>query len=337
MRFTNQVIEQLPPSQITFRLQERIEELETLLIIKEKALKKAPEGSLRVSKSHGVVQYYHKINDDGKNGRYLDSEHKEVAQKLAQKAYNIKLLPAIKKELALLQAALTQIQKNSQGGEIPLNVLEHINPACRTLITTATLTDEQYAAAWLSQKYKGKPFQPDSPELYTARGERVRSKSEVIIADTLNRLGVPYHYEYPLTLNIGGRSTTIRDSISRDASTSRATTSRDVLTSGRASNTRANTSRDIPPSRRAAHSASANTLTVHPDFLCLNLRTREEFIWEHFGLMDDPAYSTKAVQKLQTYNQNGIHPGQSLIISTESSALPLNTKHIENIIQTYLK
>ena len=316
MRFTNQVIEQLPPSQITFRLQERIEELETLLIIKEKTLKKAPEGSLRVSKSHGVVQYYHKINDDEKNGRYLDSEHKEVAQKLAQKAYNIKLLPAIKKELALLQAALSQIQKNSQGGEIPLNVLEHINPACRTLITTATLTDEQYAAAWLSQKYKGKPFQPDSPELYTARGERVRSKSEVIIADTLNRLGVPYHYEYPLTLNIGGRS-----SISRD-----------VLISGRAP-----TSRDIPPSRRAAHSASANTLTVHPDFLCLNLRTREEFIWEHFGLMDDPAYSTKAVQKLQTYNQNGIHPGQSLIISIESSALPLNTKHIENIIQTYLK
>ena len=326
MRFTNQVIEQLPPSQITFRLQERIEELETLLIIKEKALKKAPEGSLRVSKSHGVVQYYHKINDDGKNGRYLDSEHKEVAQKLAQKAYNIKLLPAIKKELALLQAALAQIQKNSQGGEIPLNVLEHINPACRTLITTATLTDEQYAAAWLSQKYKGKPFQPDSPELYTARGERVRSKSEVIIADTLNRLGVPYHYEYPVTLNSDGRS-----------STSRATTSRDVLTSGRASNTRAPTSRDVLTSRRTAHSASANTLTVHPDFLCLNLRTRDEFIWEHFGLMDDPAYSTKAVQKLQTYNQNGIHPGQSLIISTESSALPLNTKHIENIIQTYLK
>ena len=326
MRFTNQVIEQLPPSQITFRLQERIEELETLLIIKEKALKKAPEGSLRISKSHGVVQYYHKINDDGKNGRYLDSEHKEVAQKLAQKAYNIKLLPAIKKELALLQAALTQIQKNSQGGEIPLNVLEHINPACRTLITTATLTDEQYAAAWLSQKYKGKPFQPDSPELYTARGERVRSKSEVIIADTLNRLGVPYHYEYPVTLNSDGRS-----------STSRATTSRDVLTSGRASNTRAPTSRDVLTSRRTAHSASANTLTVHPDFLCLNLRTRDEFIWEHFGLMDDPAYSTKAVQKLQTYNQNGIHPGQSLIISTESSALPLNTKHIENIIQTYLK
>ena len=295
MKFTNQVIEQLPPSQIAAQLQERIGQLETLLAIKEKALKKAPEGSLRVSKSHGAVQYYHKTNNDGKNGRYLDSAHRDLAQKLAQKAYNIKLLPAIKKDLALLQAALIQIQKNSQGREIPFNVLELVNPECRALITTATLSDEEYAAAWLSQKYKPKPFQPDSPELYTARGERVRSKSEVIIADTLNRLGIPYHYEFPLTLKSGGR-----------ASNSGTTDSR-------------------------------TKITVHPDFLCLNLRTREEFIWEHFGLMDDPAYSAKAVQKLNTYNQNGIHPGHNLIISTETTELPLNTKHIENLMNTFLK
>ena len=302
MRFTNQVVEQLPPSQIAFQLQKRIEELETLLAIKEKALKKAPEGSLRVSKSHGSVQYYHKVNSDDKNGRYLDAEHRDLAQKLAQKAYNIKLLPAIKKELALLQAVLVQIRKNSQGREIPLNVLELINPDCRALITSATLTDQEYAAAWLSQKYKGKPFQPDTPELYTARGERVRSKSEVIIADTLNRLGIPYHYEFPITLKSGGRA-----SNSGTTSTNSGTTD------------------------------SRSKFTVHPDFLCLNLRTREEFIWEHFGIMDDPAYSTKAVQKLQTYNQNGIHPGNSLIISTETSDLPLNTKHIENLIHSYLK
>lgn len=309
MKFTNQVIEQLPPSQIAAQLQERIEQLETLLAIKEKALKKAPEGSLRVSKSHGAVQYYQKIDKDGKNGRYLDSAHRDLAQKLAQKAYNIKLLPAIKKELALLQAALTKIQEATKGGEIPLVALELVNPECHALVTTATLTDQQYAAAWLSQKYKRKPFQPDSPELYTARGERVRSKSEVIIADTLNRLGVPYHYEFPLTLKIGGRAP-----VSRDLSnSSRATKSRELTTS------------------------STTTLTVHPDFLCLNLRTRQEFIWEHFGLMDDPDYAAKAVQKLQTYNQNDIHPGQSLVISTETTDFPLNTKHIENLINTFLK
>ena len=313
MRFTNQVVEQLPPSQIAFQLQKRIEELETLLAIKEKALKKAPEGSLRVSKSHGSVQYYHKVNSDDKNGRYLDAEHRDLAQKLAQKAYNIKLLPAIKKELALLQAVLVQIRKNSQGREIPLNVLELINPDCRALITTATLTDEQYAAAWLSQKYKGKSFQPDAPELYTARGERVRSKSEVIIADTLTRLGIPYHYEFPLTLKSGGR--------------------------GQSAGTSQQSAGAFPQNEDTSsqNAGARSKITIYPDFLCLNIRTSREFIWEHFGLMDDPSYSTRAVQKLQTYNQNGIHPGQNLIISTESSDLPLNTRHIENLINTFLK
>ena len=313
MKFTNQVIEQLPPSQIAFQLQERIEQLETLLTIKEKALKKAPEGSLRVSKSHGAVQYYQKINKDEKNGRYLDSAHRDLAQKLAQKAYNIKVLPAIKKELALLQAALTKIQEATKGGEIPLVALEQINPDCRDLITTATLTDEQYAAAWLSQKYKGKPFQPDAPELYTARGERVRSKSEVIIADTLTRLGIPYHYEFPLTLKSGGRG--------QSAGTSPQ------------NNSTSQQNEDTSSQNAGARSK----ITIYPDFLCLNIRTRQEFIWEHFGLMDDADYSAQVARKLNTYNENGIFPGHNLIITVETALLPPNTKHIENLINTFLK
>ena len=33
------------------------------------------------------------------------------------------------------------------------------------------------------------------------KGERVRSKSEKIIADKLYMLGIPYRYEYPLVLD----------------------------------------------------------------------------------------------------------------------------------------
>ena len=308
MKFTNQIIEQLPPSQIAAQLQERIEQLEKLLAIKEKALKKAPEGSLRVSKSHGAVQYYQKINKDEKNGRYLDSAHREVAQKLAQKAYNLKLVPVIKKELALLQAALTKIREVTQGGEIPLNVLDQVNPDSRALITPATLTDAQYAAAWLSQKYKGRPFQPDAQELYAAGGIRVRSKSEVIIADTLTRLGIPYLYEFPLTLKSGGRG---------------------------AGDSRNAGGKTTEP--RAQSPGSRHSITVYPDFLCLNLRTRQEFIWEHFGLMDDPEYSEKFVQKIHTYGENGILPGKNLIFTTETEKEQLDTRNVEDLIKIFLK
>ena len=30
------------------------------------------------------------------------------------------------------------------------------------------------------------------------------------------------------------------------------------------------------------------------DFICLNLRTRQEFIWEHFGMMNDAEYASSA-------------------------------------------
>ena len=42
-------------------------------------------------------------------------------------------------------------------------------------------------------------------------------------------------------------------------------------------------------------------VTFYPDFLCLNLRTREEFCWEHFGLMDDEEYANNAAGKINHY------------------------------------
>ena len=45
----------------------------------------------------------------------------------------------------------------------------------------------------------------DHTEYFTNRGERVRSKSEKIIADELDRWGIPYKYEKPLSLNVNGK------------------------------------------------------------------------------------------------------------------------------------
>ncbi len=171
-----------------------------------------------------------------------------------------------------------------KSGEAAHVLIQSFHPLRQELIIPATLSDEQYAAAWLSQKYKGKSFAADLPTLLTSKGERVRSKSEMLIADTLARMGVPYRYEYPITLNDNG-----------------------------------------------------HTFTMHPDFLCLNLRTRQEFIWEHFGMMDDADYSSKTVKKLRTYAQNGIYSGHNLIATSETAELPLNTQLLEKTITEYLK
>ena len=85
------------------------------------------------------------------------------------------------------------------------------------------------------------------------------------------------------------------------------------------------------------NAADADFCQLHPDFYCLNLRTRQEFAWEHFGMMDDPAYAARATEKLELYAENGFFPGKNLIITMETSAKPLSSKLLKSVIQTYLK
>ena len=75
----------------------------------------------------------------------------------------------------------------------------------------------------------------------------------------------------------------------------------------------------------------------HPDFYCLNLRTRQEYAWEHFGMMDDSAYAERAVQRLALYSANGYFPGKNLIITMESKNSSVNSQEINRIINEYLK
>ena len=53
---------------------------------------------------------------------------------------------------------------------------------------------------WIAVEYVGKSFASDSAVIYSEKGQRVRSKSEKILADYLERHNIPYKYEKPLNL-----------------------------------------------------------------------------------------------------------------------------------------
>ena len=188
--------------------------------------------------------------------------------------------------------------KHAGGGRAISELYDSLCPARRALITPVTLTDEQYAANWQEVSWAGRPFSPDTPTYDTANGEQVRSKSEVIIADALRRHGIPYRYEYPIELLKKSPSTELRDH-------------NNAL-------------------------SNHNTITLHPDFLCLNIHTRQEIIWEHFGLMDDPEYAKNAAAKLRLYAENNIFPGRGLILTMETQTEPLSTRVMEKLITEFL-
>ena len=74
----------------------------------------------------------------------------------------------------------------------------------------------------------------------------------------------------------------------------------------------------------------------YPDFYALNVRTREEFILEHFGMMDNPEYLRKFMKKTRIYEKNGIYFGNNLLCTFETSADPLDPLAVDELIRRFL-
>ena len=253
------------------------QELQNILELKKKSLKTEPQGHLRIAqaKKGKKIQYYHFTNPKDLKGKYIPHSKLNFVQKLAQKDYDEKLIK-------LLQKQITLIEKYLVTSENKINELyTKMSYTRQQLVSPVTLTDSQYIKEWKSATWQGLSFTEPPSDYTTANNEQVRSKSEVIIADTLKRMNIPYRYEYPLELKDGR--------------------------------------------------------TLYPDFLCLNVHTRKEYYWEHFGMMDDTEYLERTIKKLKLYSENKILPGKNLIITMESQAYPLNVKQIESLIKEFLQ
>ncbi len=178
-------------------LSKRIEKLTAVIKEKTAALQNVPQETLRVSGSANrkQIQYYLYETDKNKNGTYLPVKEKSLIKALAQKVYDQKILRSAQRELSLL----LRLQKGDSEFSIE-EIYSHLSIHRQKLVTPIDLPDEEYIRLWKSQPFTPKGFDESSPEHYTSRGERVRSKSEILIADTLTELNIPYLYEKPLRL-----------------------------------------------------------------------------------------------------------------------------------------
>lgn len=249
--------------------------LEQILKKTEERMKDAPDGSLRLSRSGKSVQYYRYMPGKQKNGEYLPKAEGQLVRRLAQKSYDQKVAKLAGRRLAQIK----RIVKDYENDEIErLFLNEHKER--QKLICPVEPTWEQRLEAWINEEYLQKEFREDVPVILTERGERVRSKSEKLLADYFWRSGIPYKYERPLHLKGFG--------------------------------------------------------IVHPDFTFLSRKTRQEVYWEHDGRMDDPVYAQRAVRKIQAYEQNGIYPGEKLILTFETEKSVLDLRMVKRLAEKYL-
>ena len=258
------------------QLVKRKEELTEAALIAEERIGKAPEGKLRISKSNGYVRFYNVTAKGSKNGKYINSKAADLVRQLAQKEYDNEVLEKISKELYCLDLYENAVKKGTFE-----NVYDTLSEIRKELIQPIYLSDEDFIKNWLDRKYEKMGFADGEPAYDTVVGTRVRSKSEALISNSLERWEVPQLYEVPLILKGYGK--------------------------------------------------------VRPDFMVLNVRTRQEYIWEHLGMLDDPVYLEKAMKKIEAYIANGYIPGINLIITFESSKHPLDLKTVDKLIETFLK
>lgn len=153
----------------------------------------APEGTLRAARRPNGFQYYQMTEAHDTIGKYITRKNMQIASQLAQKEYDYKLLAVLEKQLKTINRFL-----NTYKQDEVFKVFESLNDSRKLLVTPEYLPDEEYVKQWLSMPYRKLPFNPGDPEYYTANHERVRSKSEIIIANTLKSYNIPYRYEFPV-------------------------------------------------------------------------------------------------------------------------------------------
>ncbi len=134
--------------------------------------------------------------------RYLSaSRDGDLIRRLGQQDYDRRLHRAAVSQLHDVQLAMDQF---------PAEGLEHVytdlHPCRKDLVSPLVPDGERFLREWQEACWPLKGFDRNAPEIYSNRGERVRSKSEKIIADYYLYIGQPYRYECPLRLKDGSQT-----------------------------------------------------------------------------------------------------------------------------------
>ena len=156
----------------------------------ENKLKLLPEGRINVKEQNGNT--YYSLSNEGKT-KYLPVNDLETITGLLQKQYLYTVLKTNKRELSALEK-MSKLYPDTLAED----VFDRLSEGKKRYTKPINVIDDAYAQKWMAVPYKRKPFKKDMPEVYTTKGERVRSKSEIIIADRLRANGIPYRYECPL-------------------------------------------------------------------------------------------------------------------------------------------
>ena len=162
------------------RLEQMIEEIDAFL-------ENAPEGCLKWQNLKGKTYYYQQYmeqtaNDSSKKWvrKYIKKNNITIAKQLAQKHYYTVVKPIAERKLIELK----NFMKKYQATKIQ-EIYDSLSAERRKLVLPLQMSVKEQVKRWLEDTYEQNAMYPENLRYETEQGEKVRSKSEVIIANTL--------------------------------------------------------------------------------------------------------------------------------------------------------
>ena len=162
--------------------------------------KDLPNSHVYISNSNGCPQYYLKTENGDK--QYIKKKYIKDITKFAQRDYEIDINQKLKQLESKLQRFLASYDISF------LNEYDRFSEPKKAILKSFVMSEEQMIEKWYESNGAMQNSFYGEGIYQTNRGEMVRSKSEKIIADTLEKYNVPYKYEPLLEL---GYSTVFPD------------------------------------------------------------------------------------------------------------------------------
>ena len=164
----------------------------------EENLETLPKVHLYYLKKGNGLQYYWRDSGRGRKAHYISKEDKTKIRQVANASYIHKVLPNLRKNLA---AAESFVKLHSGVDEE--DIFSSMPKELQIIDGNLYVSNSAYMNRWQMQEYVRNPYKPEGLVHYTIRGEKVRSKSESMIADGVYRYSLAYLLERPLKLRNG--------------------------------------------------------------------------------------------------------------------------------------
>ena len=160
----------------------------------EEQLQTLPEGKLICTRNHNYFKWYQKR---GQHLAYIPKSNRQLAEQLAERRYWTNLQEQARQELHAVEMYLCN-HPNEQNVK---RFIQEENQEYVNLLKMRFEPKEKDLQEWANCAYKKNEKYKENLIYETNFGIMVRSKSEMLIAEALQKNKIPFHYEEEIQLN----------------------------------------------------------------------------------------------------------------------------------------